>query len=106
MKTERYFTIVALLLMINIFTMSENNNIVSGSLKPISSLQALPENYHFVNEWGSRGTGDDRLHGGPGNDTLRGGPGADYFRCDAGVDRIGAFNPLDGDREFGDCEIK
>ncbi|MDP9211582.1 MAG: hypothetical protein M3N27_06280 [Thermoproteota archaeon] len=43
------------------------------------------------------GEGDDRLYGGPGNDTLRGGPG---------VDRIGTFSPVDGDQEFGDCEIK
>ena len=47
-----------------------------------------------------------RLYGGPGNDTLRGGPGGDYFRCGPGVDRIGTFNPADGDYEFGDCEIK
>lgn len=52
------------------------------------------------------GPGDDRLYGGPGNDTLRGGPGGDYFRCGPGVDRIGTFNPDDGDHEFGDCEIK
>jgi Ca2+-binding RTX toxin-like protein len=52
------------------------------------------------------GQGDDRLYGGPGNDTLRGGPGADYFRCGPGTDRIGTFSPLDGDRDFGDCEIK
>ncbi len=29
-----------------------------------------------------------------------------YYRCGAGVDRIGTFSPVDGDQEFGDCEIK
>jgi hypothetical protein len=33
-------------------------------------------------------------------------PGGDYFRCGPGVDTIGTFNQLDGDHEFGDCEIK
>jgi len=30
----------------------------------------------------------------------------DYYRCDAGVDRIGTFSAVNGDQEFGDCEIE
>jgi len=55
------------------------------------------------------GSDDDCLYDGPGNDKLRGGPGGDYFRCGPGVDTIdtiGTFNLLDGDHDFGDCEIK
>ncbi len=47
--------------MTNIFIISENINIVSGSLPPITSLQEAQENYHFVNEWGSRGKGDGQF---------------------------------------------
>ena len=43
---------------------------------------------------------------GGGFDTLDGGPGGDYFRCGPGVDKIGTFDPIDGDHEFGDCENK
>lgn len=52
------------------------------------------------------GLSDDRWYCGSGNDTLRGDQGADYFRCGSGMDTIGTFSPVDGDREFGDCEIK
>ena len=52
------------------------------------------------------GPGDDRLYGGQGNDTLSGGEGGDFFRCGNGEDRITNLDPAQGDREFGDCEIK
>ena len=51
------------------------------------------------------GQGNDVIRGGPGNDKLTGGPGADVFVCGSGTDRVTDYNPIEGDRIAGNCEI-